>query len=116
MGLLLRFTKNLLTLLLLLGACMQTTQAEWFSRKEPIMGTRVFVEIWQDDPERAQLLLQQAMDEMERINLLTAAVMCCFRWMHCGLTAISISSVSIGMRRYPTGAMAIIWMARFMKR
>ncbi|MBA57280.1 MAG: thiamine biosynthesis protein ApbE [Pseudomonadales bacterium] len=68
--LLLRFPKKLLTLLLLLSACVQTTQAEWFSRKEPIMGTRVFVEIWQDDPERAQSLLQQAMDEMERINLL----------------------------------------------
>lgn len=34
------------------------------------MGTRVFVELWQDDPQQATLLMQQVMDEMERINQL----------------------------------------------
>lgn len=61
---------KLLSLLLLLTLGMQASHAEWFSRKEPIMGTRVFVEIWQEDADQAQVLLQQAMDEMERINLL----------------------------------------------
>ena len=67
---LLRLTGKLLSLVMLLTLTMQASHAEWFSRKEPIMGTRVFVEIWQDDTGKAQLLLQQAMDEMERINLL----------------------------------------------
>jgi len=34
------------------------------------MGTRVFVELWQDDPQQAQVLMQRVMDEMERINQL----------------------------------------------
>lgn len=34
------------------------------------MGTRVFVELWSDDPSRATLLMQGVMDEMERINQL----------------------------------------------
>lgn len=47
-----------------------TVQAEWFSREEAIMGTRVFVELWSEDSVRAADLMQQVMTEMERINLL----------------------------------------------
>lgn len=56
--------------LMLLVAFPQTVLADWFNRKEPIMGTRVFVEIWQEEPQRAQTLMQGVMDEMERINQL----------------------------------------------
>ena len=44
--------------------------SEWYKRDEPIMGTRVFVELWHDDPAKAALLMQGVMDEMERINQL----------------------------------------------
>lgn len=59
-----------LVLLVAVVAIPQVSSADWYSRKEPIMGTRVFVEIWQEDPQRAEQLMQQVMDEMQRINLL----------------------------------------------
>ncbi|MGC1511134.1 FAD:protein FMN transferase [Ketobacter nezhaii] len=44
--------------------------AQWFKREEPIMGTRVYVELWWQNEARANELMQQVMDEMERINQL----------------------------------------------
>ena len=61
---------KLLLGIILLSTFPHAVLADWFSRKEPIMGTRVFVEIWHDDPQKAALLMQQVMDEMERINSL----------------------------------------------
>jgi thiamine biosynthesis lipoprotein len=46
----------------------QPVYAQWFKREEPIMGTRVFVELWHEDASSADHLMQQVMDEMQRIN------------------------------------------------
>jgi len=54
-----------LTLLLILSPI---THAEWFQRTEAIMGTRIFVELWQDDPAKAQTLMQKVIDEMTRVD------------------------------------------------
>lgn len=43
-------------------------QAQWFERTESIMGTRIYVELWQDDPDRASALMQSVIDEMHRID------------------------------------------------
>lgn len=43
-------------------------QAQWFERTESIMGTRIYVELWQDDPDRANALMQSVIDEMHRID------------------------------------------------
>lgn len=43
-------------------------QAQWFERTESIMGTRIYVELWQDDPVRASTLMQNVIDEMHRID------------------------------------------------
>lgn len=45
-------------------------QADWFQRTESVMGTRIFVEIWQDDAAQAQRLIDQVMAEMRRIDAL----------------------------------------------
>lgn len=71
----LRLSRRVGVVFALLMGCLcslisQVAQAEWYSREEPIMGTRVFVELWQDDPHQAKQLMQQVMDEMERINQL----------------------------------------------
>ncbi|HVL01590.1 MAG TPA: FAD:protein FMN transferase [Dongiaceae bacterium] len=42
--------------------------ADWHNRTDSIMGTRIFVELWQDDAAQAQQLMQQVMDEMHRID------------------------------------------------
>ena len=47
-----------------------TLQAQWHQREAPIMGTRVFVELWHEDPIKAQGLIDSVMGEMERINQL----------------------------------------------
>lgn len=42
--------------------------AEWFSDTQPIMGTRVHVELWHADPEAGQAALDAAMAEMRRVD------------------------------------------------
>ncbi len=34
---------------------MPPAHAEWYAREEAIMGTRIAVEVWQDDPAAAEL-------------------------------------------------------------
>lgn len=43
---------------------------QWHQREEPIMGTRVYVQLWHQDAQRAEVLLDRVMEEMERINQL----------------------------------------------
>lgn len=44
--------------------------AEWFHHQQSVMGTRGYVELWHSDKARAQTLIQEAFDELERINQL----------------------------------------------
>ena len=44
--------------------------AEWAKREESIMGTRIYVEAWQDEPARAQAAVDAVIDEMHRIDAL----------------------------------------------
>jgi thiamine biosynthesis lipoprotein len=43
-------------------------RAGWFRREEAIMGTAIQVELWSDDPRRAEAGLQAVVDEMHRID------------------------------------------------
>jgi thiamine biosynthesis lipoprotein len=45
-------------------------QAEWVSREEAIMGTRIAVELWTTDRARGEELITLVMDEMRRIDAL----------------------------------------------
>lgn len=44
------------------------THAEWFSREEAIMGTSVTVELWLDEKQQADHLINAVMQEMRRID------------------------------------------------
>lgn len=44
--------------------------AEWVSREEAIMGTRVAVELWSQDRAQGQALIERVMDEMHRVDAL----------------------------------------------
>ncbi len=44
--------------------------AEWVSREEAIMGTRVAVELWSEDQAQGQALITRVMDEMHRVDAL----------------------------------------------
>ena len=43
-------------------------RAEWVAREEAIMGTRIAVELWADDPAMGQALIGRVMDEMRRVD------------------------------------------------
>jgi len=45
-------------------------RAEWLDRTEAIMGTRIFVEVWADDPAQGNAAIEAVMDEMRRIDAL----------------------------------------------
>jgi thiamine biosynthesis lipoprotein len=45
-------------------------RAEWFAREEAIMGTRIAVEVWQDEPAAAERALDAVIAEMHRIDAL----------------------------------------------
>jgi thiamine biosynthesis lipoprotein len=45
-------------------------RAEWVSRDEAIMGTRVAVELWATDAARGEALITRVMDEMHRVDVL----------------------------------------------
>src|ERR1700674_1886169 len=46
------------------------TRADWVRREESIMGTRIYVEAWHDDPVKGEQALDAVMDNMRRIDAL----------------------------------------------
>lgn len=55
------------TLLLVAGA---PARADWHAREEPIMGTRIAVEVWHEDPAEAGKAIDAVIAEMHRIDAL----------------------------------------------
>src|SRR5215469_17853086 len=55
-------------LLVALLACVLPAHAEWRSREEAIMGTRVYVQLWSDDPDKGDAAIDAVMAEMRRID------------------------------------------------
>ena len=51
-------------------ALTSTARAEWLDRTEAIMGTRIYVEVWADEPESGNAAIEAVMDEMRRIDAL----------------------------------------------
>jgi thiamine biosynthesis lipoprotein len=47
-----------------------TARAEWVHREESTMGTRIYVEVWHQDPITAQAAIDEVMEDMRRINRL----------------------------------------------
>lgn len=55
--------------LLCLLLCLSTmSRADWFERRESIMGTAIHAEVWSDSAETAEQVLDSVMDEMRRID------------------------------------------------
>src|SRR5262245_56228007 len=54
--------------LILSLAVLRPAHAEWVSREEAIMGTRIAVELWASDRPRGDELITQVMDEMRRVD------------------------------------------------
>ena len=52
----------------LLGALPQAAHAEWLKRTEAIMGTRIYVELWDTDPTHGNAAIDAVMAEMHRID------------------------------------------------
>jgi thiamine biosynthesis lipoprotein len=53
---------------LAIGLLAQPAHAEWVSREEAIMGTRIAVELWAPDRARGETLITRVMDEMRRVD------------------------------------------------
>jgi len=49
---------------------VSTARADWVRREETIMGTRIYVEAWHDDPVQGEKALDAVMNEMRRIDAL----------------------------------------------
>jgi FAD:protein FMN transferase len=58
----------LLTCLAVLGALPRTAHAEWYKRTDAIMGTRIYVELWDTDPVHGEASIDAVMAEMRRID------------------------------------------------
>lgn len=59
----------LLPALLLASLCPQVARAEWLSRTvDGIMGTRIFVELWSEQPAAGEAAIDAVMDDMRRID------------------------------------------------
>jgi thiamine biosynthesis lipoprotein len=54
----------------LLVAGTGIARAEWYAREEAIMGTRIGVEVWHDDPATAEAAIDAVIAEMHRIDAL----------------------------------------------
>src|SRR5579862_7448485 len=55
--------------LLALSACAALpARAEWLERTEAIMGTRCYVQLWAEDPDKGNAALDAVMDELRRID------------------------------------------------
>lgn len=52
----------------LLFAVSAAAHAEWHAREEAIMGTRIAVEVWHEDPARAESAIDAVIAEMRRID------------------------------------------------
>ena len=46
----------------------QVASAEWMERTEPIMGTRIYVQLWSEDPAKGNAAIDAVMAEMRRID------------------------------------------------
>ena len=55
---------------LLVLALTPPARAAWMDRTEAIMGTRVYVELWADDPAKGNASIDAVMNEMRRIDVL----------------------------------------------
>ena len=63
--------KSTLTFLTVLAANLlgcAVAHAEWVSREEAIMGTRIAVELWVEDRVKGDALISRVMDEMRRVD------------------------------------------------
>jgi thiamine biosynthesis lipoprotein len=60
--------RRLAALALLSLACAGAAHADWVRREEAVMGTRVYVEAWHDDPVRGEQAVDAVFAEMHRIN------------------------------------------------
>jgi thiamine biosynthesis lipoprotein len=49
---------------------VSTARADWVRREETIMGTRIYVEAWHEDPVKGEQALDAVMSEMRRIDAL----------------------------------------------
>jgi FAD:protein FMN transferase len=58
----------LLTCLAVLGALPRAAHAEWHKRTDAIMGTRIYVELWDTDPVHGEASIDAVMAEMRRID------------------------------------------------
>jgi thiamine biosynthesis lipoprotein len=58
----------LLALLLVVAGLPLPAHAEWRSRAEAIMGTRIYVELWADNDAKGDAGIDAVMDEMRRID------------------------------------------------
>jgi FAD:protein FMN transferase len=59
-----------LTSLCWLAFAAAPARAAWVERTEAIMGTRVYVQLWADDPEKGTAAIAAVMEEMRRIDAL----------------------------------------------
>ena len=60
----------LLSLLALATVVPHAARAAWMERTEAIMGTRVYVQLWADDPVKGKAAIDAVMAEMHRIDAL----------------------------------------------
>lgn len=59
----------LLTCLTVLGCVFpRSARAEWYQRTDAIMGTRIYVEVWDTDPAHGEASIDAVMAEMHRID------------------------------------------------
>ena len=58
----------LLTCLAVLGALPRAAHAEWYKRTDAIMGTRIYVELWDTDAAHGEASIDAVMVEMRRID------------------------------------------------
>ena len=62
--------RRILLLVTLLAAGNVAAHAEWHAREAAIMGTRIAVEVWHDDPAAAEAAIDAVIAEMHRIDAL----------------------------------------------
>ena len=62
--------KSWLLVLGLAALAAPAARAEWMERTEAIMGTRVYVELWADEPAKGDAAIEAVMAEMRRIDAL----------------------------------------------
>jgi FAD:protein FMN transferase len=58
----------LLTCLAVLGALPRAAHAEWYKRTDTVMGTRIYVELWDTDAAHGEASIDAVMAEMRRID------------------------------------------------